>query len=83
MVESDLFKVRYGDATYLIILSDGSNKIAGDFEFDGQMLCARFDTAGRLAKCFGPKPRASFIAAACFLMPSSVYKTDSAIVPKQ
>ena len=27
----------------------------GDFTFDGQMLCARFDAAGRLAECFGAK----------------------------
>lgn len=83
MVESGLFKVRYGDATYLIILSDGSDKIAGDFEFDGQMLCARFDTAGRLAKCFGAKTSRIVYRGSVLLDAVVRHKTDSAIVPKQ
>ena len=50
-----VFQVTLGDETYLIVLSDGSDKTVGDFSFDGQMLCARFDAAGRLAECFGAK----------------------------
>ncbi len=47
------FKIRYGDETYLIIFSDGSETKFGDFEFDGQMLYAKYNAQNVLTECYG------------------------------
>ncbi|MDB4516404.1 heparinase II/III family protein [Crocinitomicaceae bacterium] len=47
------YEVICGDSTYLIILGDGSLQTAGDFEFDGDMLCAEFDPKCKLIHCSG------------------------------
>lgn len=49
------FTVGFGDDEYLIIFSDNSDRKVGDFEFDGEMLCARFDSKGQLVECGGAK----------------------------
>ena len=37
--------------TYVILLGDGRLQTVGDFEFDGDMLCAEFDLNGKLIDC--------------------------------
>ena len=37
--------------TYLILLGNGYLQTVGDFEFDGDMLCAEFDLNGKLVDC--------------------------------
>lgn len=53
IIGSDIFKIKVGNSEYVIIFSDGSEKTYGDFTFDGEMLCARFDTHGKLIECYG------------------------------
>ncbi|MCF7974968.1 MAG: heparinase II/III family protein [Phycisphaerae bacterium] len=45
------YEVAYGDAMFIILLGDGTLKTMGDFEFDGDMLCAEFDLKGNLIDC--------------------------------
>lgn len=35
----------------MILLGNGQLQTLGDFEFDGDMLCARFDPDGKLIDC--------------------------------
>ena len=39
----------------MIILGDGALQTVGDFEFDGDVLCAEFDRNGKLKDCGGAK----------------------------
>ena len=49
----DLFQITYGDHVYQIILTDGLGRIWENFEFDGEMLCAKFNSKGILKECSG------------------------------
>lgn len=49
------FRVDFNGEQYLIAFSDGSNRKIGDFEFDGEMLLARFDSRGQLIECGGAR----------------------------
>ncbi len=53
VLQQDIFKIKHGDSWYLIIFSDGSEKTYGDFIFDGELLCARFDMQDQLIECQG------------------------------
>jgi hypothetical protein len=47
------YEVTCADSTYVILLGDGQVRTIGDFEFDGEMLCAEFDRNGTLIDCSG------------------------------
>jgi hypothetical protein len=49
------FKIGFNGDQYLIVFSDGSEQRFGDFEFDGQMLCAKYDAEDKLIACCGAK----------------------------
>jgi hypothetical protein len=49
------YEVTCGDSTYLILFGDGSMQTLGDFEFDGDMLCAEYDLNGTLIDCSAAK----------------------------
>lgn len=49
------FKVGFNGEEYLIVFSDGTDRKVGDFEFDGEMLCVRFDSKGQPAECGGAR----------------------------
>jgi hypothetical protein len=55
VLDQNIFKVKHGDGSYLIIFSDGSEKTYGDFTFDGELLCAKFDAQDQLIECNGVK----------------------------
>lgn len=54
-IEKDVFEVRFSEQKYLIILAEGQGRIWGDFEFDGELLCAQFDKNGKMNECSGVK----------------------------
>lgn len=54
-VSATQYEVTIGDIKYLILLGDGSVQTVGDFEFDGEMLLAEFDSNGTLIDCSGAK----------------------------
>ena len=54
-MEKDVFKIGFGGQDYQIILADGQGKSWGNLEFDGEMLCARFDKDGILKEISGAK----------------------------
>jgi hypothetical protein len=45
------YEVTCDDATFVILLGNGTLRTVGDFEFDGDMLCAEFDSSGKLVHC--------------------------------
>ncbi|HVM61338.1 MAG TPA: alginate lyase family protein [Verrucomicrobiae bacterium] len=47
------YRITDDAGSHLILFSDGSETKQGDFEFDGEVLCARFDNRGRLTTCSG------------------------------
>jgi hypothetical protein len=49
------FRVADGGASWYIAFGDGVLTSSGEFEFDGEALCARFDPSGALADFFGAK----------------------------
>jgi len=53
------FRVSSADVSRFIAFGDGAFTSAGEFEFDGEALCAKFDRTGGLADLFGA--RASMI----------------------
>ncbi|MDX2432581.1 MAG: alginate lyase family protein [Bacteroides sp.] len=52
-IEKDVFELSFSEQKYLVILSDEARKKWNDFEFDGVMLFARFDSDGVLKECSG------------------------------
>jgi hypothetical protein len=48
------FRVANGETSWYIAFGDGGHTSSGEFEFDGEALCARFD-AGTLSDLFGAK----------------------------
>ncbi|HUX59345.1 MAG TPA: alginate lyase family protein [Bacteroidales bacterium] len=54
-ISKNEYKVIFDNQIYLIIFSDGSEKTVGDFQFDGEMLCAQFDAQNNLVNCYGAK----------------------------
>ena len=50
-VSDSQYEVTWGDSMYRILLGDGRLQTEGDFEFDGDMLCAEFDRNGKLIDC--------------------------------
>lgn len=59
-VGANQYDVRFQGTVYSILLGDGGMQAVGDFEFDGDMLCAEFNPEGELLNCSGAQ--ASFIA---------------------
>ena len=55
VLDQSVFKVKHADSSYLIIFSGGSEKTYGDFTFDGELLCAKFDGQDQLVECYGVK----------------------------
>jgi hypothetical protein len=55
IVNNKTYKIMFNEDSYLIIFSDGSQKTFGDFQFDGEMLCAQFDSRNRMVRCGGAK----------------------------
>ena len=49
------YEVTCGDTVFIILLGDGTLKTIGDFEFDGDMLYAKFDLNGKLIECCAAK----------------------------
>jgi hypothetical protein len=49
------FRILGEDAGWLIVFSDGRVNRFGDFEFDGEVFCARYDRAGAVVDCGGAK----------------------------
>ena len=49
------YEVTCGDAVFVILLGDGTLQTVGDYEFDGDMLCAEFDLNGKLVDCCAAK----------------------------
>jgi hypothetical protein len=45
------YEITCDDAVYVILLGKGHLRAVGDFEFDGDMLCAAFDRHGKLMDC--------------------------------
>ncbi|MBN1361105.1 MAG: alginate lyase family protein [Sedimentisphaerales bacterium] len=45
------YEVTCGDRVYVILLGSGRLQTVGEFEFDGEMLCAEFDLEGALRRC--------------------------------
>ena len=54
-ISKDEYKVHINNQIYLIVFSDGTERTFGDIKFDGEMLCAQFDTKNNLVNCFGAK----------------------------
>ena len=55
VINNNVFKIKYKNNSYLIIFSDGSEKLYEGFQFDGEMLCAQFDSKNKLKSCYGAK----------------------------
>jgi hypothetical protein len=53
VVNEKTYRIADDDGSYLILFSDGKETKQGDFEFDGEVLCARFDRRGSLKSCAG------------------------------
>jgi len=49
------FRVSNGQDSWHIAFGDGVHTASGEFEFDGEALCARFDRTGALADLFGAR----------------------------
>ena len=49
------YEVTCDDATFIILLGDGTLQTIGEYEFDGDMLCAEFDLNGNLVDCSAAK----------------------------
>ena len=53
VISENVFKVSGEQNSYLIVFSDGSDRVYGDFRFDGDLLCAKFDAKNNLVCCYG------------------------------
>ena len=53
VINEKTYRIASDGGAWLIIFSDGSEAKFGDFEFDGEVLCARYDRGGVLVDCFG------------------------------
>ncbi len=49
------YEVTCSDAVFVILLGDGRLQTVGDFEFDGDMLCAEYDLKGKMIDCSAAK----------------------------
>jgi hypothetical protein len=52
-ISENVFKISVDQHSYLIVFSDGSDRVYGDFRFDGDLLCAKFDAKNNLICCYG------------------------------
>ncbi len=59
VISDKAYRITDEDGSYLILFSDGMETRHGDFEFDGEVICARYDRRGSLRSCSGA--RTSFI----------------------
>ncbi len=55
VINNKTYKVKFHEDCHLIVFSDGSEKTYGDFQFDGELLCAHFDFHNKLVSCYGAK----------------------------
>jgi hypothetical protein len=53
VIGDNAYEITYGSDRYLVMFSDGSDTVFGDFVFDGQMLCAKFNSKKQLTECYG------------------------------
>jgi hypothetical protein len=53
VINENVYRIADADGSWLAIFSDGAETKFGDFEFDGEILCARHDRGGALVDCFG------------------------------
>ena len=49
------YEVTCDDATFVILLGNGTLQTVGEYEFDGDMLCAECDLCGKLIDCCAAK----------------------------
>ena len=55
VINKTQYEITCNDATFIIVLGDGTLQTVGDFEFDGDMLSAEFDQNGEMIECFAAK----------------------------
>jgi len=55
VADKNVFEIQFNNYYYLIVFSDGSERTYGDFQFDGELLCAQFDSQNNLMSCYGAR----------------------------
>jgi hypothetical protein len=55
VINEKVYRIADDDGSWLIIFGDGPETRFGDFEFDGDVLCARHDRGDSLVDCFGAR----------------------------
>lgn len=53
VLEPDVFRMDWEDFQYVLIFSDQPETKRHEFEFDGPLLCAKYDRKGNLIECYG------------------------------